>query len=76
MYYYEQRKNERLRSLQDVKKYCINKEINFKQYLFSFKGVDKYEGVVQGKTGSLRSNSNSIYEQNSNHIAENNESDI
>lgn len=47
IYYYEQGKNQRLRSQNDVKKYCQENGIEFVPPLFCFKGSNKYEGVAQ-----------------------------
>jgi hypothetical protein len=46
IYYYEEGKSQRLRSHQDIEKYCDNNEIEFNPLLFNFKGKDEYEGIV------------------------------
>lgn len=44
-------------TLQDIRNYCLRNKIKFELYLFNFKGSNKYESLVQGKTGSSSSNS-------------------
>lgn len=46
IYYYEEGKNERLRSQNDIKRYCSKHNINFNPMLFNFKGKDLYEGII------------------------------
>ena len=47
VYYYEDSKNIRLRSLNDVQKYCTENNIKFEPELFNFKGDYKYNGLVK-----------------------------
>ena len=47
VYYYEDGKNIRLRSLNDVQKYCTENNIKFEPELFNFKGDYKYNGLVK-----------------------------
>lgn len=61
VYYYEENKRERLRSLDDVKRYCNKNNILFKPELFNFSGTDDYSGVVTD--GADRVDSNVAYPQ-------------
>ena len=47
IYYYEEGSNERLRSHNDIQKYCQNKGIKFNPDLFDFKGNNKFSGLVK-----------------------------
>jgi hypothetical protein len=46
IYYYERGNSRRLRSLKDVREYCLDEKIQFVPHLFSFKGSDLYEGEI------------------------------
>lgn len=59
VYYYENEKKQKLRSLNDIEKFCLKKKIKFEPELFNFEESNKYEGIVQGQTESSRSNLNS-----------------
>lgn len=46
IYYYPNNTKTRLRSLNDVKKYCESNQIVFDKNIFNFDGKDKYTGIV------------------------------
>lgn len=46
IYYYEEGKNLRLRSLKDIENYCKDSNILFEPSLFDFSGKETYEGVI------------------------------
>lgn len=71
VYYYEDGKNQRLKSLKDVSQYCLKNNIEFEPELFNFQGSDNYEGIVRDQTRSSRYNSDSENED-----SENNSTDI
>lgn len=55
---------------------CLHNGIKFEAYLFYFKGVGKYKGIVQSTTGSSNSSSNLSYKQTYEQIPENNQAAI
>lgn len=71
VYYYEDGKNQRLKSLKDASQYCLKNNIEFEPELFNYQGSDNYEGIVRDQTRSSRYNSDSENED-----SENNSTDI
>lgn len=59
IYYYEQGKTQRLRSLADVQKYCKDQGIKFHADLFDFSGSNPYRGIVPIPNVSESEDSNS-----------------
>ncbi|GBO10568.1 hypothetical protein AVEN_267283-1 [Araneus ventricosus] len=55
IYYYEEGKKQRLRSLKEVKDYCSENELKFQPNLFNFKATDTYSGIVSGNYESSSS---------------------
>jgi hypothetical protein len=60
IYYYEQNKTKRLRSLNDIQKYCTDNHINFEPSIFDFQGSNTYSGLVQGSLDNISSASASL----------------
>lgn len=50
VYYFENGKTERLRSLNEVQKYCSRNNVKFRPELFDFRGSNKLKGVIYGHT--------------------------
>ncbi|GFW17191.1 CCHC-type domain-containing protein [Trichonephila clavipes] len=46
IYFYEVGKSQRLRSCNEIKKYCKDRNLEFDENIFSFKGKDTFEGIV------------------------------
>ncbi|GFU27522.1 retrovirus-related Pol polyprotein from transposon TNT 1-94 [Trichonephila clavipes] len=46
IYFYEVGKSQRLRSCNEIKKYCKDRNLEFDENIFSFKGKDTFEGLV------------------------------
>lgn len=46
IFYYEQGCSQRLRSLNDVEKYCAEKGLIYEPNLFSFRGSDPFSGII------------------------------
>ncbi|GFY30254.1 retrovirus-related Pol polyprotein from transposon TNT 1-94 [Trichonephila clavipes] len=46
IYFYEVGKSQRLRSCNEIKKYCKDRNLKFDENIFSFKGKDTFEGIV------------------------------
>ncbi|GBN38138.1 hypothetical protein AVEN_182835-1 [Araneus ventricosus] len=60
IYYYEEGKKQRLRSLKEVKDYCSENKLKFQPDIFNFKATDTYSGIVSGNyesSSSVRSES-------------------
>lgn len=55
VYYYEEGKTERLRTIKEIRQYCMKHQIKFEPYLFSFKSSNTYEGIVRNSTDSSSS---------------------
>lgn len=63
IFYYEENKKERLRSLEDVRKYCDRNSIHFKPEIFDFKGNNHFTGIVSDDDESSDSDVNLIQPQ-------------
>ncbi|GFY10628.1 hypothetical protein TNCV_2194491 [Trichonephila clavipes] len=46
IYFYEVGKSQRLRSCNEIKKYCKDRNLEFDENIFSFKGKDTFEGIL------------------------------
>ncbi|GFW78822.1 retrovirus-related Pol polyprotein from transposon TNT 1-94 [Trichonephila clavipes] len=46
IYFYEVGKSQRLRSCNEIKKYCKDRNLEFDENIFSFKRKDTFEGIV------------------------------
>ncbi|GFS92962.1 retrovirus-related Pol polyprotein from transposon TNT 1-94 [Trichonephila clavipes] len=49
IYFYEVGKSQRLRSCNEIKKYCKDRNLEFDENIFSFKGKDTFEGIVNSQ---------------------------
>lgn len=47
IYYFLKGEKERLRSLNDISKYCSRKNLEYDPSIFNFSGTDNYEGIVK-----------------------------
>ena len=52
IFFYEEGKTKRLRSLKDIRKYCQENNLKFQPYLFNFKPTDTYSGIISGNKES------------------------
>lgn len=59
IYYYEQGKTLRLRSPNEVEKYCKKNHIKFEPSIFDFKGKNTYEGIIRDPKASSSSSCDS-----------------
>lgn len=48
IYYFESGKTQRLRSLNDIQKYCSRNNVDFKPELFDFRGSNRFKGTIYG----------------------------
>ncbi|GFY59246.1 retrovirus-related Pol polyprotein from transposon TNT 1-94 [Trichonephila inaurata madagascariensis] len=52
-YCYELRKSQRLRSCNEIKKYCMDRKLEFDESIFNFKGKDTFEGIINPQPSVL-----------------------
>lgn len=64
IYYYEEKKTERMRSLRDVEKYCDKHHIKFEPAIFDFKGSNNFQGRVMSQQNSDDSEINTSHTEN------------
>lgn len=60
IYYYEEGETQRLRSICEIRDYCLQHDIKFEQYKFGFMAADRYEGIVHGQSGSSSAGSSPV----------------
>ena len=47
IYYYEEGKEKRFKSLKEIEKHCIENQINFEPSIFDFSSKNKFKGVIK-----------------------------